>query len=326
VCYTFPHYFRYLSPFSPQNNMKLDKFAKFAWSVLGWNLIVIMWGAFVRASGSGAGCGSHWPTCNGEVIPRPEAIETLIELTHRATSGVALILVLILLIWGWRKYPKGHIVRVGVVGSAAFILIEALLGAGLVLFELTADNQSVARAIAMAFHLLNTFILIGWLALTAWWASGAPALRRAQLRGSLFWLFFASLVGVALIGMSGAITALGDTLFPSKSIAETLQQEYTAETHFLIRLRIYHPIIAILVGTGILYLARYIYLQFNQNATIKKLALGLSAIILIQWAAGGINVLLLAPIWMQLLHLLIADILWIFLVLLANNTLTQQSS
>jgi hypothetical protein len=112
--------------------MQLTKFAKFSWGVLAWTILVILWGAVVRATGSGAGCGSHWPTCKGEIIHRPEAVETLIELSHRATSGVALILVLILLIWAFRAYPKGHLVRKGATATAAFILIEALLGAGLV--------------------------------------------------------------------------------------------------------------------------------------------------------------------------------------------------
>ncbi|MFN8454080.1 MAG: COX15/CtaA family protein [Anaerolineae bacterium] len=74
--------------------VKLDRFAKYVWTVLAYNLAVILWGAFVRASGSGAGCGSHWPLCNGEVIPRTPQMETLVEFTHRLTSGLALLLVI----------------------------------------------------------------------------------------------------------------------------------------------------------------------------------------------------------------------------------------
>src|SRR6266540_6286398 len=110
--------------------MKLDRFAKYAWFALAFNLLVIVWGAFVRASGSGAGCGSHWPLCNGEVVPVNPSIERVIEFTHRGMSGVALLLVLGMVIWAFRAYPPGR-VRRGAVASMIFILIEALIGAAL---------------------------------------------------------------------------------------------------------------------------------------------------------------------------------------------------
>ena len=81
-------------------------FAAYAWAVLGFNLLVILWGAFVRATGSGAGCGSHWPLCNGEVLPRAPALATLIEFSHRLTSGVALLLVIGLVVGAWRGFPR----------------------------------------------------------------------------------------------------------------------------------------------------------------------------------------------------------------------------
>ncbi len=227
--------------------MKLTNFAKFSWLVLFWTLLVILWGALVRATGSGAGCGNHWPTCNGEIIHQPQAIETVIELTHRAMSGGALILVLIMLIWGFRTAPKGHLTRKGVTASAFFILLESLLGAGLVLLDLVGDNDSIHRAIAVALHLLNTFVLLGAMALNAWWASGGKALTYKNKGNWPLW-FLLGLAGVALIGMTGAVTALGDTLFPVTSLADGLSQDSAPNAHFLIRLRVIHPIIAILVG------------------------------------------------------------------------------
>lgn len=300
--------------------MKLTKFAKFSWLVLGWTLLVILWGALVRATGSGAGCGNHWPTCNGEIIPQPQAIETIIELTHRAMSGGALILVLILLIWGFRNYPKGHLIRKSVAVSAFFILLEALLGAGLVLLDLVDDNDSVHRAIAVALHLLNTFLLLGSMTINAWWASGGKAITFKNKGKWPLW-FILGLTGVALIGMTGAITALGDTLFPVQSLADGLLQDADPNAHFLIRLRSIHPIIAILVGVYTLNLIRFLYRQLTSSLA-RRLSIGLVGLILIQWTAGLINVLLLAPIWMQLLHLLIADLVWISYVLLAANFLT----
>jgi heme A synthase len=296
----------------------MNRFAKFSWAVLGWNMLVILWGAIVRATGSGAGCGNHWPSCNGEVIPTPQRIQTVIEFIHRMMSGTALILVLILLIWGLRAYTKGSYQRIGFIGAAIFIIVEALLGAGLVLFKLVGTNSSIFRAAAISLHLLNTFILLAFLALNAWWASGGKQMSFKN-RGSLPLMFAIGLVGVAILGMSGAITALGDTLFPSTSLAQTLAEQSDPGAHFLIRLRIYHPIIAILVGVYSLYLVRHLYGQFNGN-TGKRLSILLGTLIIVQWAAGITNVLLLAPVWMQIVHLFLADSVWISYILLTGYT------
>ncbi len=303
----------------------MNRFAKFAWGVLAWTVLNILWGALVRATGSGAGCGSHWPGCNGLIMPTPESIkiETIIEFTHRALSGMVLVLVLAQLVWGWRKYPKGSPVRIGITGSAVFILLEAALGASLVLFKLVEDNSSVERAVFISLHLLNTFILLAFLALTAWWASGGKAVSLKN-KGYLPLLFGTGLLGVALLGMTGAITALGDTLFPATSLAEGLAQDSDPSANFLVRLRFYHPVIAILVVVYTLNLVRYIYGKFN-NPVIRRLSLILGGLVLTQLAAGVINLLLLAPVWMQLVHLLLADSVWISYVLLSASTLSAES-
>jgi len=295
----------------------MNRFAKFSWAVLGWNMLVILWGAIVRATGSGAGCGNHWPSCNGQVLPNPQRIQTVIEFIHRMMSGTALILVLILLIWGLRTYAKGSHQRIGFIGAAVFIILEALLGAGLVLFNLVGANSSIFRAIAISLHLLNTFILLAFLALNAWWASGGKRLSFKN-RGNIPILFAIGLAGVAIIGMSGAITALGDTLFPSTSLAQTLAEQSNPGANFLIRLRIYHPIIAILVGVYSLYLIRHLYSKSHDN-TGKRLSFLMGTLIIIQWTAGVTNVLLLAPVWMQVAHLFLADSVWISYILLAGH-------
>src|SRR5262245_28237530 len=148
--------------------MKLDRFAKYAWLTLAFNLLVIVWGAYVRASGSGAGCGSHWPLCNGEVIPGSPAVKTIIEFSHRLSSGFALLLVAGGLIWTFRAYAPKHQLRRLSVAAIFFMLMEAAIGAGLVLFEMVAENKSIARALWISAHLVNTFLLVGTLALMAW--------------------------------------------------------------------------------------------------------------------------------------------------------------
>lgn len=302
--------------------MKIDRYAAFAWGTLLLNILVILWGAFVRATGSGAGCGSHWPTCNGEVIPWSPQTETVIEFTHRLTSGLALVAVVILLVWAVRRYPVGHHVRLGAKLSLFFIVIEALLGAGLVLFELVADNDSTARAVVVALHLVNTFILLSVLTLTAWWASGGQPVRwRGQ--GWLGWAIWAGFAGILLLGASGGVTALGDTLFPATSLAEGLREKFSPTAHFLVRLRLYHPIIAILVGAYLIGVA-YVFNLVRPTPTTKRFARAFTALYVVQLLVGAFNVVLLAPIWMQLVHLLLADLLLILFVLFAAAAFAQR--
>ena len=122
-----------------------SRLAGYAWGVLLWNVLVALFGAYVRATGSGAGCGAHWPTCNGEVIPRAPQVETLIEFTHRATSGLAFLSVLALFLWALRAFPKGHPARFGAGLALFFMVTESLVGASLVLFGWTADNERQYR-------------------------------------------------------------------------------------------------------------------------------------------------------------------------------------
>ena len=292
--------------------------ARFGWGVLAYNLAVILWGAYVRASGSGAGCGAHWPLCNGEVIPRSPTVETLIEYSHRLTSGIALVGVAALLVWTWRRVPRGHQARLGAALSFFFILTEAAVGAGLVLFELVADNASMARAMFMAAHLVNTFFLVAALALTAWWLSGGSAMTFSA-RPGLAAAWSALAAGLILAGVSGAVAALGDTLFPAASHAEGLAQSLSPASHVLLRLRALHPLIAIGAGASLMLVAPRL------GAADDRLAqrLGRATLILAatQMLGGIVNVLLLAPVWMQIVHLLLADLLWIVFVLLGAQAL-----
>jgi len=301
--------------------MKHSRYTSFAWFVLVYNLAVIVWGAYVRASGSGAGCGSHWPLCNGEVVPRAPRIETLVELSHRLTTSLSGLLVILLVLGAFRAFPRGHPARLGSVLTLGFILIEGLVGAGQVLLGLTADNSSAARAVVGSIHLTNTFLLLGALTLTAWWAAGG---RPLQLRGqgALGWVFAVGLLGTLLVGASGAVTALGDTLFPSQSVAEGLRQDFASSSHFLIQLRVIHPALAVLIGIYAIFAGAMAAAQRPSPAT-RWLARALGTLFLIQMLIGAVNIALLAPIYMQLLHLLMADLVWIALVLAAAAALTQ---
>jgi heme a synthase len=287
-------------------------FTRYAWAVLVYNVGVVLWGAVVRATGAGAGCGSHWPLCNGEVVPRSPQLTTLIEFTHRLTSGLALIAVLGLVVWAYRAFAPGNRVRKYAVLSLAFILVEALLGAGLVLLEYVDQDRSVGRAVYLSAHLANTQVLLAMLALTAWYSRVRAEWQGARRKAPLL---AGTLPVLLIVGISGAIAALGDTLFPATSFAEGVRQEMSDTAHFLLRLRVLHPALAI-VSTVYLSLCVMNVLKAKLSPDAVRLAWMTWGLVFIQLVAGAINVALLAPVWMQIVHLLLADLLWVAAVLL----------
>jgi heme a synthase len=295
---------------SPAGSVQHRRFAVFAWGVLAYNVAVILWGALVRATGSGAGCGGHWPLCNGDVLPNIAQIGTAIELTHRVMSGLALLLVAAMFVWARKVYPAGHPARRWAIWSMAFILTEALLGASLVLLGHVARNDSVGRVYSLATHLINTFLLLGSLTLSAWSATGM-----AQRQAKPFSLSgLGPLVALVLVAVAGAITALGDTLFPAHTLAEGLRSDFSSTASFLIRLRIIHPVLAVAAGLLIAVAAVREY-RANHTTLLRALSGWLLALFAVQVAVGGVSILLQAPAPIQLLHLLIADVIWITLVL-----------
>lgn len=297
------------------------RLARYAWLVLAYNLGVVAWGAYVRATGSGAGCGSHWPLCNGEVLPRAAAVETLVEFSHRATSGLALISVVVLFFWARRVSQPGHPVRAGALLSLAFMIAEALLGAGLVLFGLVADNASGIRAIVVSAHLLNTFLLLASMSLTVWWASGGGRLfPNARQHGTARLVVGA--LAILLVSCSGAVTALGDTLFPSASLRDALAADLSPTAHLLVRLRTIHPALA--VGMA-LYLVPSVWRFAVRRPLGFPVAHVLVSLLVGQLVLGFLNVLLLAPVWLQLVHLAMADAIWIGYVLLTADVLASPS-
>lgn len=301
--------------------MKLSHFARFAWVVLFYNIAVILWGAYVRASSSGAGCGSHWPLCNGEVIPRSPTIKTFIEFSHRLTSGVALIMVVGLFIWAFRAFARRHQVRTGAALAILLMMTEALIGAGLVLLDYVAENQSMWRAVWISGHLINTFLLIATLTFTAWAATTDERIM-INGQGHFNWILGTAIVATLILGVSGAVSALGATLFPVRSLAEGLQQDFSPVAHQLTRLRLIHPVISVVVSALLIYTARVVPV-WRHGRGIKTISNALIMLVSTQLTAGVINLLLHAPIWLQIVHLLLSDLIWITLVLLVFTALTQ---
>ncbi len=287
------------------------RFTRFAWSTVGFLVLVILWGAVVRATGSGAGCGRHWPLCNGVVVPQDPAMATLIEFGHRITSALSGLLVLGVAIWAWRRFASGSLTRRAAPWSFAFILVEGALGAGLVLLELVEGNASLLRATAVGLHLLNTFVLLGWAVLTAW-SSARPEAVALRMSPRVR-LLAVGLAGVALVSVAGAVTALGDTLFLSGELARQVGTEGATE-HFLVQLRIIHPVLAVTLALFLFALAGR--LRDGAEPHVRKYATAVSVIVAAQTLLGISTIVLRAPIPLQIGHLLFADLLWIALLLL----------
>jgi heme A synthase len=300
----------------------MNRFARIAWLTVGITVFVVLWGAVVRATGSGAGCGNNWPTCNGDVLPLSGSAETAIEFVHRVSSAGLGLLILYLLVAAIREFPAGHRVRRAAAATFVLVIVESLVGAGLVLFEQTGDFEGISRAYWQSGHFVNTLLLLAAATLTAWWASTTapdhdePATpRERRLIGG---------VGVAMliVGVSGAIAALGDTLFPVDSFLEGLERELSAAGHVFERLRIFHPVIAI--GTGLLAVWVVNELAESRQGRVGRIARLVSLLVLVQLGLGTVNALLAAPIWIQVVHLLVADLVWMALVVLGADVLATR--
>lgn len=294
---------------------------RLAWGALGYNLLVILWGAVVRITGAGAGCGDHWPLCNGAVIPLNTDLKMLIEYSHRLTSGLSGLLGIVLAVLAFRLTDKGHPVRAGALWSLGLIILEGLVGGTQVLLGLTAESTNPARGFVQGIHLANTFTLLGALLLTALWASGQPRLMWRQ-QGKAGWLALVGLLSLLLLGMTGAVTALGDLLFTphgSSTPLETVKSDFATTASIIENLRVVHPLLAIVTSVFLAWLAVWLR-QLRPSPEVQRWSLWLWVLLSLQVVAGFANIVLRAPYWMQLLHLLLSCLLWLTLVMLVYRS------
>lgn len=306
---------------------KLDRFAKFAWFVLAYNLVVILWGVFLRASKSGDGCGQHWLTCNGEVVPSAPELKTVIEFSHRITSSLDGLIVIALLVWAiriWyvnRSQISSYVLKMAA-GAFVFVIIEGALGAGLVLTGNTAETLTPARPFWMAAHLINTLVLLSLLTITAWSASIGRKIRFSIQPKHLRWIALGAVL-IFLVGISGSVAALSSMIFPSGTLTEGITRDFSPTSHILLRLRPFHPIIAVTAAVFLIFWAGWIKANASASKDVIRWANILSILVVVQVAFGSLTLLTLAPILMQLGHLLLADAIWISFVLLSLDLLSE---
>jgi len=301
----------------PIDSKRLPSLAlrRFSWGVLVYFIAVILWGTLVRATGSGAGCGDHWPLCNGTVLQHSPRVDTMIEFTHRITSGISLLSVVGLLVWSYAGTVRGHLARAFAISSVVFTLLEAVLGALLVKLGYTAQSRSPMRPAFLALHLANTLLLLAALTLTAHLLSRRKGFLRGTVRLVAPFGAVVAVFVVMVVGVTGSLAALGDTLFPESSLSRALAQDFSATSGWLLRWRWMHPSVAVLAGVFLIWLfARAVKNKAHWDN--RKLAARIVALLAVVYTLGVLDVVLLAPLWIQVAHLLAADTLWVSLVVL----------
>jgi cytochrome c oxidase assembly protein subunit 15 len=308
-------------PLNLELSLAQKRFRQISFLLIFYTVLVILWGAWVRISHSGDGCGDTWPLCHGQLVPEAARGKTWVEYAHRSMSGLFGIFI-ILLYWRARKlFPKTSLTRKAALWSLIFMITEALLGAKLVLFKLVGTNDSPFRAVAMGLHLVNSLLLAGALTFTWDFSKNLNWKRRSEnpfetqvlKTNKLVW---ACIFGFILIGVTGALAALSSTLFPATSLAEGLRADWDPSSHYLVRLRGLHPLMGLMVGGG---LALSAWMSMNllkpEMKEARTRALRLTLILLVGILFGISTLVSLAPVGMKLGHLTLAYTIWIFLLL-----------
>ena len=282
-------------------------FQIYLWGILLFTVAVIISGDIVQATESGAGCGDSWPKCDGTLIPAFADVHVAIEFIHRMLTSVLSFGYLGLLIGGYLLFGRKHPVWRSILFSTAILLVEILLGASLVLFGWVEDNATWGRVIADSFHVVNTLVLLGSLVLIIFLSRPDGGILVAKSNPKRRYLIFAMLI-VILITVTGTINSLADTLYLSDHVVV----EETPIAQLLVSVRAIHPLIAIIGGFAII---GFLYLVIEEPSA-QKSALGFAVfgVIFLQFLSGVFNIVLLTPVETQIIHLGLADTLWILLV------------
>ena len=319
ACWTFSPEVALLS--SPRAR-EIPHVARFAWSALYWNVAVVLWGAYVRATGSGAGCGNRWPLCDGEVVGATAKAQTIVEFTHRITSVISFLMVTGLMVWCWRVTKKGDWARYSALLGGAFLANEALLGAALVLLKHVAYDNSPGRVLFLCLHLGNTLLLLASLALTAVWLSNGHGSFRFSCKWQEVGFIGVGLLATMLAGITGAIAALADTLFPPTSLRSALVQDFGSVTPALLHIRLLHPAAALITAC---YVLSFVLRSLTSRNRFSRSEVALIVSVVVQASVGIANLLFLAPVWLQIVHLFVADVLWVLLVVVSADLVLESA-
>ena len=301
---------------------EISRVARLAWTVLYWNVAVVLWGAYVRATGSGAGCGNRWPRCDGDVVGASAKAQTMVEFTHRMTSFISLLMVTGLVVWCWRVTKKGDWARYSAVLAAVFLLNEALLGAAIVLLKHVGNDQSAGRILFLCLHFGNTLLLLATLSLTATWLSNGSRSFTLNPQWREVGSIGLGLLATMVTGITGAVAALADTWFPATSLPSSLAQDFSSRTPALLRVRLLHPAVATIAAGYVLWV---VWRSSRGRNRFSRSAIALIVLFFVQVGVGITNVLLLTPVWLQVVHLFVADVLWVLLVVVSADLVLERA-
>ena len=264
------------------------------------SVLSILAGAFVRATGSGDGCGATWPTCKGRIIPSLSDTSEIIEFSHRGISGILLIVTLYIFV-NSRKLEKGSIAKRAANYLTFFVLFEALIGAVIVIFEWVGLNSSLPRIVAVPIHLVNTFgLLASYVILFKILENKMDSIKNLWDRN-----FIIISILFLLTGATGSITALADVLYPSASFIEGFLDDFDRTSEVLTRLRIFHPIVSTILSIALYIESKQLQKRFDINTNFLKFLI-FAAVFL-----GVANVLSNIVLFLSIFHLALADLLWI---------------
>ena len=298
----------------PPTTEAIRRYRRFVWGIVAFTVLVILSGDLVQATESGAGCGEHWPRCDGSLIPAIGDAHTAVEFTHRIVTAVLSISFIVMVVAARRLFGRGHLVWRTALWATGFLILEIFLGAALVLFGWVEADASWGRVIADGFHVINTFMLVGAVALVAHFAGGNPGFRiNPAARRDRYLL--AAVAILILIAVSGTLNSLADTLY----FTDGVNVDETPIAALLVSIRGIHPAIAIGGGVIIFYLVHLA--AAHATGTTEKLALTIQGVIGLQFLVGIFNIVLLTPLETQIIHLTLADALWLLLLIFSAHTL-----
>lgn len=305
------------------NSPLLTRSYRFSWGIVFYTVLVIAWGAWVRLSGSGAGCGDDWPRCNGAVLPTEASVQTIIEYSHRISTAVYGILILIQILLAHKSYAKGNRCRFWAWLTLLFTITEALIGRSLVKQGLVNQSADLLRLVVMPLHLINTSMLLLSCVMTA--ESFKFGGRRAlQLSPQVKRRLGVVLAVLAIIVTSGAIAALGSHLDPSTSLIAGFSKDMASESHLAVRLRGIHPMLA-LAAAGALIVTLNSGISCALPIAPRWIRL-FSVTFFVTIGVGIVTLALLSPLWLKVTHLVMANILVIVASLCVFHTVCPEDA
>lgn len=299
---------RQVHPQDSQRSKHGFSFNTAAWMLVVYTIFIILWGAWVRMSHSGDGCGASWPLCANQLVPtNVGSVKTWIEYFHRITSGIYGLAVVLVFAWAQLAFPKGGLMRKISYLLMCFMVLEALIGANLVLSGLVGSDESLARVVTSAAHLSNTLLLLAVITCMA---------RTSRIDSPVIHFNFGpvqvyallGIIGFLLLGISGSWASLSSTLFPSDSLEQGFRADISPSSHFLVRVRLLHPFLALVVGGFLVHVASLLRSRTNKK---QKAILQFQLLVVAQLIFGTTTLVSLSPTWMKLSHLLLSCVTWV---------------